>query len=166
MQEKRGDDGAAAAVNVPDSSGLTASKIRARHPRSSSSACTSRRSERHSAFPALVLQAASRPLAALDSMAFRYRSMPNVASRNRSVASIWAFLADLALEHELAVILVNQTTTKYDFAVGDGGGGRKPPARNNNRPPRECRRGEWRAEKEVRAELRGVCGEHQMEKVV
>lgn len=87
--------------------------------------------ERHSAFPALVLQPPPGlwpPSRAVDSMTFHYRSMPNVASRNRSLASIWAFLGNLALEHELAVILFNQRTTKYDFAVGDGGGGLKPPA--------------------------------------
>ena len=64
--------------------------------------------ERHFAFPALVLQPPPGlwpPSCAVDIIAFHYPTMPNVASRNRSLASIRAFLADLALEHELAILV-------------------------------------------------------------
>ena len=50
--------------------------------------------------------------------------MPNVASRNRSRVHLGVPRRPCP-RALLAVILVNQMTTKYDFVVGDGVGGRK-----------------------------------------
>ena len=61
----------------------------------------------------------------IDSIAFHYRSSTSsqgdYMSRTRSLTSIASFLSDLASQHQLAVVVVNQMTTKMDGSVSRDG---------------------------------------------
>jgi len=65
----------------------------------------------------------------IDSIAFHYRCAAahyDFKSRTRQLASVAAYLSDLSANFDLAVVAVNQMTTKIGAGVGSSSGGGGP----------------------------------------